>query len=273
MLAIFSKLTSGKPEIREQPKYIVNRTVGKLPCWYKLYSPNRNNNYLLRYINRQPEHINVLKCKMQNSLDRGITYNHDNVSSIKYSFRPWHPLTVKVKFNYNYDSIDVNRTPLLETLDWRKPGLGDVFRESVRIKMFKLLDALLYSYWRDIRFIIFISLFLGFTIWIVTAPEQLLYKPIALSSPDLKSINQVLKDTYVDHVCSTHPDVISPCDCGEPLNKTVRELFPDGSFDPLHLESGKRARIKALSFMVGFIILTLTLSESVSEYGVYINLN
>lgn len=273
MLAIFGKLTSGKPEFREQPKYIVNSTVGQDPCWFKLYSPiHKSHYYILRNILRRSEHKDRLKSKMLNSPnERGIIYNYDNcVCSITYYFRQWLPLTERRIFNYN--SIDVNRTPLLESLDGSKPGLGDVFKDSVRIKKFKLLDVLLYSYWRDIRFIIFFSLFLGFTIWIETAPEQLLNKPIALSSVDLKNLTLVLKDTYVNHVCSTHPDVISPCDCGEPLNKIVRDLFQDESFDPLHLESGK-TRIKALSFMVGFILLTLILSESVSEHGVYTNLN
>lgn len=105
------------------------------------------------------------------------------------------------------------------------------------------------------------------------APEQLLNKPQALCSPDLKFLINVIEDTYVNHICSTHPEVSSPCDCGEPLNKTLKGLLQDKPFDPLQLDNQQSGKMKTLSFMVATIILSLALTESVSESGVYLNIN
>lgn len=99
------------------------------------------------------------------------------------------------------------------------------------------------------------------------APEPLLDKPLALCSTGLNYIRKLIQDTYVNHVCSIHPEGISPCECGEPLNQTARSIFPLNSFDPD--QKGKR---KKMFLMVGTIILSLALAESVSQYGVYIEL-
>lgn len=58
------------------------------------------------------------------------------------------------------------------------------------------------------------------------APEPLLLTPRALSAPDLPLVTNVVKDTFVNKVCNLHPEISSPCPCGEPLNNTARDLFP-----------------------------------------------
>ena len=110
---------------------------------------------------------------------------------------------------------------------------------------------------------------IGFSVWWCSAPEPLLVKPGALCSPDLELLFKVVKDTFVNHVCSSHPQVTSPCDCGEPLNSAARDLFEEPPFDPLGINNTHR--IKALSFFMASIILSIALAESVSQNGVYIN--
>jgi hypothetical protein len=51
-----------------------------------------------------------------------------------------------------------------------------------------------------------------------------LLKPEALSTPDLKLLFQVVRDTFLDRVCSSH-QICSPCECGEPLNSVAKVLF------------------------------------------------
>lgn len=93
-------------------------------------------------------------------------------------------------------------------------------------------------------------------------------KPAAVCSPDLKLISRVLRDTYIDKVCSTHINVKSPCLCGEPYNKMVKKLFPELklNYDPLHLhlESNKKDHKNAFSVYIATIILALILDEYTS---------
>lgn len=66
---------------------------------------------------------------------------------------------------------------------------------------------------------------IGFSLWWFVAPEPLLLKPEALTTPDMRLLFKVVRDTFVNKVCSSHPEVSSPCDCGEPLNSIARKLF------------------------------------------------
>lgn len=98
--------------------------------------------------------------------------------------------------------------------------------------------------------------------------EPLLLKPEALCAPDLELLSRVVKDTFVERVCSYH-HVSSPCDCGEPLNKAARDLFEEPSFDPLELNKTRHnARIKTLSIFVAYLIISLALTESISQHGI-----
>lgn len=116
---------------------------------------------------------------------------------------------------------------------------------------------------------IFLCIFFGYSIWACIAPYPLLKNPTkALSAPDIQIIVHSIRDTYLNHVCYHHSNILSPCDCGEPINKTVRALFPLSSFDPLHINNVEVQ--KNTSIMVATIILTIALMESVSKHGVYL---
>ncbi|GLU24479.1 hypothetical protein SLE2022_404100 [Rubroshorea leprosula] len=110
---------------------------------------------------------------------------------------------------------------------------------------------------------------IGFSIWWYTAPEPLLYHPRALASPNLNLLSSVVKDTYEYSICSTH-QLPSPCDCGEPLNRAAKEMFSDTAypFDPLNQKKIKR--VSSVSIYLASILLTIMLSESISQYGLLV---
>lgn len=64
---------------------------------------------------------------------------------------------------------------------------------SARIKCFRLRDAIVYSYWRDMRFVLVVCAFCLVVFSLKSA---------ALSAPDVHLLFQVVKDTFVDRVCS-----------------------------------------------------------------------
>jgi len=170
-----------------------------------------------------------------------------------------------------------SKTPLIRS-EVQKTGLFNLFGDSdhKRIKSISLKEAIRYSYLKDMRFILCLCAMLGFSIWWMVAPEILLIKPAALCSPDLSTLLKVVRETFIDHVCSTHPQIASPCDCGEPLNKTAKLMFQEQeTFDPLSIDeptARRQALIKALSVFIGSILLTIVLAESVSPAGVALNL-
>lgn len=226
----------------------------------------------LRELHLAVKHLAEIKSKMQRVSIRKyeLLYRYGE-SYACYSFAPWVPLTSTRGLPFQIKD-GLERGGLIRSPDG-KPGLADICRESKRIKEFRLSDAIVYSYCKDNRFVLFICILLGFTIWWGVAPEPLLLKPEALSSPDLKLLVKVVKDTFLFRVCSSHPHVSSPCDCGEPLNNLAKELFEEPPYDPIDLSKTSRSiRLKAISFFIGTCILALTLGESVSQHGVYLNL-
>ncbi|KAF3452227.1 hypothetical protein FNV43_RR08325 [Rhamnella rubrinervis] len=124
--------------------------------------------------------------------------------AFKYTYAQWEPLTAKERLPFK---IDGKKYPILRGSPNKKIGLTDVLMDTGRIKSFKLSDAILYSYGLDIRFVLFLSIFLGFQLWMFIAPELLLNKPSALCSPNLKYLINSIQDTYVNKVCVTHPEL------------------------------------------------------------------
>lgn len=143
--------------------------------------------------------------------------------------------------------IQGERTPLLRL---PAPGLSGVLsiRETSRIKSFGLGEALQYSYMRDTRFVVLTSLLLFFGLWSMLSPAPLCLKPAALISPDMGFLLKVAKNIYIEGICSNHPQVISPCDCGEPLNSILEHLLdtPKESEDSPRLIWGRQS-IKSTS--------------------------
>lgn len=255
MLSLFGKFTSGAPEIRKFPSgsgnesylnmSIANRTFrSRYPLWVRF----RKGEYKFKGSHTWPQ---IGSQRQEVTKTKG---------KVLYSVGPWSAYTA-----------DKNKLPfkiaeggkILRSPD-RKQGLADVTRETFRIKEFRLSDAIVYSYFRDMRFVLLTCLLMGFSLWWFYVPEQLLEKPAALCSPDLGQVVRVVRDTFVNQISSNH-HVSSPCDCGEPLNNTAKLLFePQESFDPLGLNTN---RLKALSVFVASIVLSLALAESVSPSG------
>lgn len=191
-------------------------------------------------------------------------------SGAVYTFGPWVPAR-------RIPRVQGERTPLLRLPG---PGLWGIENDKTsRIKEFSLCEALQYSYFRDHRFAILTCLMLSFGLWSMLVPEPLALKPAVLSSVDLGLIVKVAKNAFIEEVCSKHPHILSPCECGEPLNSTLKEfLDPDKEFlytdkelfDPLGIYHRER-RLSALSTYAGAIVLFIALLESVSPNGVYIN--
>lgn len=174
------------------------------------------------------------------------------------------------------DSVIGRKMPLLRTLD-RKPGLADITRDTSRIKAFRLKDAILYSYIKDIRFVIFLSLVIGFTIWTSLVPEPLTLKPLVLAAPNLQYLTNMVIETYIDKVCSSHPgeEIPLPCSCGSPLNNETKVFFPKVTppFDPLGIEEKVHPRrMKAIVTYFATMLLVLALSESASHHSIYLNI-
>ena len=59
------------------------------------------------------------------------------------------------------------------------------YGRNERIVTFGLKDALVYSYLKDIRFVLLVCLLIGFSVWWATLTEQILQKPMAVCWPDV----------------------------------------------------------------------------------------
>lgn len=204
---------------------------------------------------------------------RGRIHGWLGTIQVVLSLGHWSPLRAPYLVKL-YHSLYGSR--FLRSPDCKK-GLSCIRRlySCSRVKSFRLSEALSYSYLRDMRFVLFICALLGISIWWHVSPPPLFEHYPFLCSPDLPQVGEICRDTFVKGVCSVH-DVPSPCSCGEPLNSAARNLIVDPplKIDPLEL-SGKEsrlrpARLKSASVLIGFLLLTLTLSESVSPHGVYV---
>lgn len=269
---LFQKLTSQRPEVRVLTTYMINEDIRDLPCWYNLIGMGMGNSnlaYVRKYHMNITEKFRLILKKKFMLKQKGVySVNFDlfNVFNepliVIYTFARWKAFTAKTMLPFQ---LDGNRVPLLRLLK-KKVGLADVYCDMGRIKSFTLSDAIIYSYCRDIRFVLFLCIFFGFSLWMFIAPEPLFQYPNGWFSPTFLN---VIKDTDVNHLCLTHPEVLSPCECGEPFNQTVRERFPQKDFDPDQKHSGK---LFTCSLMVATLILSLALTESVSQYGLFLPL-
>ena len=71
---------------------------------------------------------------------------------------------------------------------------------------------------------------------------------------------QYTRDVYVNHVCIIHKS-LSPCECEEPLNRIIRDMFPQTTFDPLELQKPSPSKVKTITYMLGTILLVITLMD------------
>lgn len=92
------------------------------------------------------------------------------------------------------------------------------------------------------------------------APGPLLNKPSLLFSDMLPIVMQYTRDVYVNHVCIIQKSV-SPCECEEPLNLIIRDMFPQTTFYPLEQQIPTPSRVKTITYMLGTILLVITLMD------------
>lgn len=210
----------------------------KPPVWGMIL-PNQNRNGIYHLsdkdradiweIESRPYEKEMLRSAMQQApagTTRIFKKQRGFMWSMLYSFGPWKPIPV------NKEQLPFEIKPPLLRSPEKQIGLADFMRKTSRIKEFHLSNAIVYSYVRDMRFVFATCLLIGIELWWALAPEPLLLRPDAFAAHDFQSVVQIIKDTFVKHVCSSHPEVSSPCPCGEPINNVARDLF-DPTFDPL----------------------------------------
>ena len=182
-------------------------------------------------------------------------------SGAVYTFGPWVPARRILRQG--------ERTPLLRLPG---PGLSGFEQDKTsRIKAFGLSEVLQYSYMRDHRFAIYTILSLLFSLWCMLVPDPLALKPEVLSSVDLGLIVKVAQDTFFEGVCSNHPHIGTPCDCGEPLNTTLKSFL---DVEELFDQQGNYKREKVLCAVylyMAIITLFIALYESDSANGVWVD--
>lgn len=113
-------------------------------------------------------YIKRVSSRSSRGFQPGDSYS-SGMPTLVFSFGPWGPVVAnRRQLPFLMDSVR-GRMPLLRSPD-RKPGLADITRERSRVKEFRLQDGILYSYLRDMRFVLVICLALGFSIWWAMAP-------------------------------------------------------------------------------------------------------
>lgn len=110
------------------------------------------------------------------------------------------------------------------------------------------------------RTAVFFCILFSITVLMEIAPGPLLNKPSLLFSDNLPNVLQYTRDVYVNHVCIIHKSV-SPCECEEPLNRIIRDMFPQTTFDPLELQKPSPSKVKTITYMLGTILLVITLMD------------
>lgn len=269
MISLFIKLISSRPVLRkmrnDSPSSSSSNSNGK-EIWIQIHDivedsdsevEMRDERILLWEHLQDVNNRQLLRNRLSNVPHDTFYMRLDRVA-IQFKLRPWKQIPA-----YREDPREFARI--------RSSGFKNIPPVTPRIKAFRLRDAIAFSLKKDIRFSIALLAILGFSIWWGIAPEPLLLKPEALLSPDIHTLFTVAKDTFINKVCSTHPLISSPCECGEPLNNEAKMLLD--TFDPLGIEKPQARRAKALAVYIAAILITLALAESVSIHGVYLNLN
>lgn len=244
MIPLFFKFTSGSPEIR-----------GLLPgqeCFTLIVNNKMYKSGYPFYLKKEQTSASSSEPGGSNTSAREETHT--------YTTGPWRPL----KVNPSDLNIGEGQRKILR-LHEKRMGLADILTSDSRIKDFRLRDAVVYSLLRDMRFVQLLCLIIGFSLWWIFMPQEVLSHPGVLTSPDIGLIVKVARDTFQNQVCSVH-QTPSPCDCGEVLNKGARLLLEtQDSFDPMGLKPNLYK--VSLSVFVGAIVLSLALAESICHYG------
>lgn len=184
-LSLFLKLTSQKPVIRNpngiltpsNNNYIIRNPFryNLMGAWYMLNGPC---SIIVKNLHRESLFKSRIKNHLLISSTNSVIYKYDDNNYVKYCISRWLPLTSRLSIlSYypfqtgNIELLPDNRFPILRS-QYNNIGLGIVLAPpSSRIKSINMSYALKYSYYRDIRFVLFLLILFGFTIWIFLAPD------------------------------------------------------------------------------------------------------
>lgn len=177
----------------------------------------------------------------------------------------WKPLKVKVKQSPCHLSSVISSERAYETTLMRSPervvGLKDALRPSARTRGFGLKEAIMLSYCRNHSFVLFTCLLLGLGIWWTLIPDPLLVHPKYCCSPEMAT--QLKEATGPE--CGFRQSGFQ-CPHTNHIHDKVMEAFTEPKvFDPLGLKPSTRT--VGLAVMLGVIVLSLALGESVTETG------
>lgn len=188
-----------------------------------------------------------------------------NVQIKKVELQPfslWKPLATGISQLPLASAIDPNRgykATLLRSPD-RVIGLADATRQSSRTRTFGFSEAMAFAYVKDSRFVLLTCLLLGLGVWWYLLPEPLLVHPTACCSPEYAS---AIKEAAQ---CPMR-NLGFPCIHPNQIHDQVLDTFTKPEvFDPLQLKPENRT--VALAVMVGVIVLSVALGESITEQGI-----
>lgn len=258
-LGTFFRLTNGIPAFLDIRERVTKDGVRVPPLWVSYERP----------VSIPPHNSSKGRADLISFVSNGIYKIINRPAGATYTFGPWVPTQLTLRRGTN--------PPLHHILKNNQPGLSGILEISTsenirpRIKKFSLSDALEYSFMLDHRFAIYIYLSILFTLWFISVPAPLALKPEVLFSNDLGFFLKVANDTFVYGVCSTHPQILSPCDCGEPLNNTVKLML---DVDNIYDDKGEyKQEIVNSALCKYFIIIVICLSlyESVSPDGFWVD--
>ncbi|XXG90706.1 hypothetical protein AAC387_Pa12g2407 [Persea americana] len=117
-----------------------------------------------------------------------------------------------------------------------------------------------FAYVKDSRFVLLTCLLLGLGVWWYLLPKPLLVHPMACCSPEYAS---AIKEATQ---CPMR-NLGFPCIHPNQIHDEVLDTFTKPEvFDPLQLKPENRTA--ALAVMVGLIVLSVALGESITEQGI-----
>lgn len=179
------------------------------------------------------------------------------------------------EFTGNRDSLSYVFSPYIKynrrifpPREW-KPEYYNPLVMARRLTGIGISAGVNYGFQRYIRYLLLLTLSIGFTAYVSLVPGPVLEWPQLLLSQDLAQLHQVAMDTYVRSVCSVHGAPI-PCPCGQLYNIAFPMYIGSTELieDPLHISADVPRRARGVATYIGVVILILTLSERAAQLGI-----
>jgi hypothetical protein len=172
-----------------------------------------------------------------------------------YSLAKWNPL--KLRDRPNHKSY-INKY-LVNTKGFAYTGQDWGRIKNPANKIDYLID---HSFYTDARFLMFLTVFSGHTIWFSLVPNNFMNNPDLLPeiANNITGIVNAVRDVFYNNICILH-NTPSPCVCGETMNELTRMAIPE-PVDP------NLAFMKGMAYTIGAVIVGILLLESISDHGV-----